>query len=157
MTNTFPYFIQDITQGIQIHIVIALLVYGLMLIICCLALITNQQNNALKSGTLSPWLKYLPPLQTNERLLIILLWSAWVGLSITIISGSFFIKDVFAQHLSHKIFFTFLSWLVMSFMLITHQLLGWRGKKLLYAILLSFCFLLLSYSGTKLALFLIQH
>ena len=145
------------TLSIQLHIVVAVLLYALMLIICGLALAIQQQDKVLKSGRIIPWLHYLPSLETNEKLLIILLWVVWMALSVTMLSGAVFMQDMWQQKLSHKVFFTLASWLVISFMLINHQITGWRGRKLLYALVLAMFLILLGYFGTKIALWLIAR
>ena len=78
-----------------------------------------------------------------------------ISLTLTIISGVIFIQDIWQQKLSHKIFFTLLSWFVISFMLIRHQITGWRGRKLFYALAFALFLVLLGYFGTKIALLLI--
>ena len=66
-----------------------------------------------------------------------------------------FVEDILHQHLSHKIVFSILAWLMFALVLFGRWAWGWRGKVLIRWTLGGFALLILAYFGSKLVLELI--
>ena len=93
----------------------------------------------------------------QESLLFGFLWAGWVVLSLSLISGWFFVEDMFAQHLVHKTVLSCIAWVVFGILLWGRNRLGWRGHRAIRWTLLGFILLMLAYFGSKLVREFILH
>jgi len=80
-----------------------------------------------------------------------------VMLSLALLSGIIFLKDIFAQHLAHKTILSIVAWLVFAVLLWGRQRYGWRGRIAIRYTLSGFILLMLAYFGTKLVFELVLH
>jgi ABC-type uncharacterized transport system permease subunit len=101
------------------------------------------------------FLRGIPPLTTMEALLFQMIGAGFVLLTITLVSGLFFLEDFFAQHLVHKVTLSFVAWGVFGVLLWGRWRFGWRGRTAIRWTLSGFAFLVLAYFGSKLVLELI--
>jgi ABC-type uncharacterized transport system permease subunit len=108
------------------------------------ALFLNEEQNGLGGG--------LPPLQLMEKTLYQLLVLGFITLTFALITGFFFVEDLFAQHLAHKTFFSLLAWLLYGLLLWGHFRRGWRGRKAARLTLWAFVLLMLGYVGSSIVL-----
>ena len=92
-----------------------------------------------------------------ESLLFEFLWVGELLLTFVIISGFYFHKDLFAQHLVHKTVFTLCAWFIYAILLWGRYQLGWRGTKAIRLALTGFVCLMLAYFGSKLVLEIILN
>ena len=69
-----------------------------------------------------------------------------------LITGFFFLEDIFAQHLVHKTVLSIVAWLILGTLLFGRLKFGWRGKTAIRWTLASFVFLMLAFFGSKLVL-----
>lgn len=145
------------TAGLSIHIVLSIGAYGLLAIAAVQSIVLAIQHRLLHARQPAPALRFLPPLQDMEQLLIQLLALGFFLLSLSLATGFIFVHDVLAQHLAHKTVFAVLAWLLFGAVLAGHWLHGWRGRRLLGWVLGGFCCLVLAYFGTKLVLELILN
>jgi len=135
-----------------IHVLISIAAYSIMGIATAQAILYGVQEHRFRTKQLSTLMKALPPLQVMENALIQLVIIGFTFLSLALISGIFFIEDIFAQHLIHKTFFAILSWLVYGAFLFGHFKYGWRGRKAARYTIWAYFLLILSYIGTELIL-----
>jgi len=75
-----------------------------------------------------------------------------VLLSIAILTGIFFIDDMFAQHLVHKTILSIVAWCLFSTLLVGRHLLGWRGTTAIRWTGGGYILLMLAFFGSKLVL-----
>lgn len=94
----------------------------------------------------------LPALSRLERQLFELIAVGFGLLTLTLLSGTLFISNWFAQHLVHKTVLTIAAWLVFATLLIGHWRFGRRGKQAAYGTLAGMSLLLLAFFGSKLVL-----
>jgi len=145
----------------RVHIVIALLAYGLFTIAALHAFLMALLERRLRSGEVPPLLQGLPPLLSMESLLFRMLWVAFALLTLTLVSGVFFSEVLFERALTradgHKFLFAFIAWLIFAALLAGRHVYGWRGRKAVRWTLTGFGMLLLAYFGTKVVLELILH
>jgi len=156
-------FVVDAQEDwLRLHLLIALVSYGLIAIAAVHALLVwfferylQQPASAQQQQpVLYRALESLPPLLTQERLLFRIIGIGFVVLTLAIISGSIVSMQLTQQWLplDHKTIFTVLSWLTFGALLIGRRRWGWRGRTAVRATLVGFVFLLLAYSGSHFVL-----
>jgi ABC-type uncharacterized transport system permease subunit len=136
----------------QAHILVSLLAFSLLNIAALQALLLTCQDFQLHRKRSSWFLRSLPPLETMEALLFQMIGVGFFLLSLSLVSGFWFIEDLFAQHLAHKTVLSLLSWLVFGVLLWGRLSFGWRGRTAVRWTLAGFGVLLLAYFGSKLVL-----
>lgn len=94
----------------------------------------------------------LPPLQTMETMLFQLIGIGFFLLSLTLLSGLWFIQDWMAQHLAHKTILSITAWLLFGVLLWGRWRYGWRGRTAIRWTLSGYVFLILAYFGSKIIL-----
>lgn len=142
----------DLSIGVQTHVVVSLLGYGLLALAAVQAMLVWLQDQALKKKRLTPVLRGLPPLTSQESLLFQLMGAGFFFLSLSLASGIVFVDDLFAQHLAHKTVLSCVAWLVFGTLLWGRWRHGWRGHSVIRWSLIGFAALALSYFGAKLIL-----
>jgi ABC-type uncharacterized transport system permease subunit len=81
--------------------------------------------------------------------------AGFILLTASLLSGAFFLDDMFAQHLVHKTALSVLGWVVFGTLLLGRFRAGWRGKTAIIWTLSGFVVLMLAYFGSKAVLELI--
>ncbi len=146
---------QHISVKIGWHILLSILAYSLLTIAAMQALALALQNKLLRQKRFQGALRVLPPLQTMEILLFEMLWAGTVLLTFSLITGFLFFDSIRGQHLSHKMAFSTLAWLIYATLLWGRAQRGWRGKQAIHWTLGGFVALMLAYFGSKFVLELI--
>lgn len=155
LTTLLPIGFNDHIQmplEIGSHVLISIAAYSILGIATAQAILYSLQEKRFRKRQLSNLMRALPPLQQMENLMIKLVLIGFVFLSFALISGVFFVEDLFAQHLIHKTFFAFLSWIVYGWFIIGHYRSGWRGQKAVRYIIWAYVLLILSFIGTEIVL-----
>lgn len=136
------------------HLLVALMAYSLLTIAALHALFMIAVERHLHHPVAHTILTNLPPLLAMEKLLFRIIWVGFILLTLTLLSGIVFSKEVFGQPLtfSHKTLFGITSWVVFAALLIGRQLYGWRGRVAIRWTLTGFVTLLLAYIGSKFVL-----
>lgn len=135
--------------GLKIHILISILSYSLFCIAAAQAVLLAVQNKQLHSKRPGGFIRALPPLETMESLLFRFIAVAFILQSLSLLSGSFYLKDIFAQHLVHKTVLSIAAWLVFATLLVGRWRFGWRGRTAIRWTMSGFVTLLLAYLGSK--------
>jgi len=147
--------LENVGVGMSLHIVVSITAYSLLAIAAVQAIILAIQEQQLHNKHPIRSIRLLPPMQTMEELLVQLLAIGFFLLSLSLISGFMFVYNIFDQHLSHKIVFSILAWVIFGLVLWGRWAWGWRGKKLIHWSLGGFSLLITGYFGSKLVLELI--
>lgn len=135
---------------LELHIISSLLAYSLLSLATLQALLLLIQDRHLHARKLdSRFLRLLPPLETMECLLLVMLRLGFGLLSVALLSGFFFLHDLLAQHLAHKTILALAAWGVFGTVLSGHSLYGWRSRQLVHGILGGTVLLVLAYLGSK--------
>ena len=134
------------------HVLISIAAYSVMGIATAQAILYGVQERRFRTKQLGTLMRALPPLQVMENTLIQLVIIGFTLLSFALLSGIFFIEDIFAQHLIHKTFFAILSWLAYGLFLFGHFQYGWRGQKAARYTIWAYFLLILSFIGTEIIL-----
>ena len=148
----------DGAAGIQLawqaraHILVALASYGLLTVGTIVGVFALIQENRLRSARISAANQLFAPLETTEKLLFAVATAGFVGLTLTIVSGSTFVNDLLQQHLAHKFGLSVLAWVVFGVLLVGRFLRGWRGKRAVHLYLGGYVLLCLAYFGSRVIL-----
>ncbi len=151
-TNIIP---SGIAAGLKMHILLSVTAYSLLAIGALQALILAFEETRLRKKQPGKIMNILPPMQTLEELLVQILTIGFFLLSLSLATGLMFMYDMLGQHLSHKVVFSILAWLIFAVVLWGRWSRGWRGRKLIHWTLGGFVSLVLAYFGSKLVLELI--
>ncbi|WEJ63214.1 cytochrome C assembly family protein [Thiomicrorhabdus lithotrophica] len=130
------------------HVLISIAAYSIMGIATAQAILYGVQERNFKAKRLSKLMKALPPLQVMESTLLQLVKIGFIFLTFALISGAFFVENLFEQHLIHKTFFAIAAWLVYGFFLFGQAKYGWRGQTAAQYTIWAYFLLILSYIGT---------
>ncbi len=147
--------LENVGIGMSLHIVVSITAYSMLAIAAVQAIILAIQEQQLHNKNPIGSMRFLPPMQTMEELLVQLLTIGFFLLSLSLLSGFMFVYNIFDQHLSHKIVFSILAWFIFGLVLWGRWAWGWRGKKLFHWSLGGFSLLITAYFGSKLVLELI--
>ncbi|VUD56699.1 Inner membrane protein YpjD [Thalassocella blandensis] len=142
----------DITPELIAHILLSILAYSLLAIASFQAMFLAYQSKQLKNKHFSGIMGIMPPLQTMETLMFELVWTGFIFLTLSILTGVIFIEDMLAQKLTHKTVFSIISWVIYAILLGGRHRLGWRGAVAIRYVLGGFAALMLAYFGTKIVL-----
>jgi len=137
------------TPGIHIHILFSILAYSLLALAAVQAVLLSIQEKQLHNRHPGGFIRALPPLETMEHLLFQMIIIGFVLHSMSLMSGIFYLDDMFAQHLVHKTILSFLAWGLFAILLIGRWKYGWRGRTAVRWTLSGFVTLLLAYFGSK--------
>jgi ABC-type uncharacterized transport system permease subunit len=140
---------------LELHILIAILAYSLLALAAVQAVLLAIQDYRLRHRQPGGFLRGIPPVTAMETQLFQMIGAGFVLLGITLVSGLFFLHDLFAQHLVHKVVLSFSAWGVFGVLLWGRWRFGWRGRTAIRWTLSGFAFLVLAYFGSKLVLELI--
>lgn len=140
---------------LELHILTAILAYSLLALAAVQAMLLAVQDHRLRHRQPGGFLRGIPPLTAMETLLFQMIGAGFVLLSITLVSGFFFLDDLFAQRVAHKVVLSFIAWCVFGILLWGRWRFGWRGRTAIRWTLSGSVFLMLAYFGSKLVLELI--
>lgn len=143
------------TPALKYHILFSIISYSLLSIAAAQALLVAFQDYHLRKHHLRTVIGIFPSLETMESLLFQMISLGLILLSISLISGAWFISDIFAQHLVHKTALSILAWLLFATLLWGRWKYGWRGRKAIRWTLSGLLLLMLAYFGSKTVLELI--
>ena len=115
-------------------------------------LVLAWQDNRLRARAPLGVLAGLPPMETMESALFRALGGGFVVLTFVLVTGLFFVQNVFAQHLIHKMTLAIVAWLVFGVLLVGRVRYGWRGRRALRFTIAGFVILALAYFGSKFVL-----
>lgn len=156
-----PLFIPHLVVGMLAYSFLALAAVHAVLMILAerslhRPLAANANNNSaggiggVEHGSLA-WLERLPPLLVLEKILFRILFTGFILLTLTVLSGVVFSEEVFGQpwRLDHKSVFSVIAWSVFAVLLAGRSLWGWRGRMAARITLGGFTLLMLAYVGSR--------
>ena len=149
---TVPTEIAVASWKTRSHVVLSLFSAGLLTLAAVHALLLATQERLLHDHRLTHLTRALPPLQTMERLLFQFIGIGFLLLSLTLLSGLWFVRDWLAQHLAHKTVLSISAWLIFGVLLWGRLRHGWRGRTAIRWTLAGYATLIVAYFGSKLIL-----
>lgn len=135
--------------GLDVHIILSLSAYAVLLMATIQAVMMWFQNQELKNKQKRLWVNLLPPLQVMESLLFDMLLTGFIMLTAALGIGFCVVDSFLQQHLAHKTVFSIISWFVYGALLIGHFRFGWRGQKAIRFTIAGFLFLAVGFIGSK--------
>ena len=148
--NFSEHLIATGDSAIQGHIMISIIAYSLISLAAFQASLLAYQDHSIRRHHPGGFVRGLPPLHDMETLLFQFLGFGFIFLSASLLSGFFFLEDIFAQHLVHKTVLSIIAWFILATLMIGRIKFGWRGKTAIRWTLSSFLFLMLAFFGSKL-------
>ncbi len=137
---------------VSAHILISLLAAGLLTLAAVQSAALAIHERLLRKHQLAPSGGRMPPLQTMERVLFQLIGLGFLLLSLTLLSGLWFVHDWLEQHLAHKTVLSITAWLIFGVLLWGRWRHGWRGRTAIRWALSGYATLILAYFGSKIIL-----
>ncbi len=158
MLNTEQHILNyTLSFGLEFHILVSVIAYSLLTIAALQAILLYIQDSQLHNKHPGGFVRALPPLETMERLMFRLIAVGFVILSVSLLSGVFYIDNLLEQHLVHKFVLSISAWLLFAVLLWGRYQYGWRGRIAIRWTLAGFILLLLAYFGSKIVIELILH
>ncbi len=143
----------DTSLGMDVHIVLSIAAYCVLLMAAVQAIFMRFQIRELKHQTGHRfWVNKLPPLQSMESLLFDMLLLGFVLLTVALSFGLVYVHDLLSQHIAHKTVFSILSWLLFGGLLIGHWRSGWGGRRAANMAIFAFLLLAVGFIGSKFVL-----
>lgn len=142
----------ELVWQIRAHVLTSMFAYGLLTVGAIVAIYSLVQDRRLRSGQLTAANHLFAPLETTEKLLYAVTAAGFAVLLVSVVSGITFVKDLNAQHLTHKTVLSVLALLMFGILLAGRQFAGWRGRRAVYLYLLGFALLGLAYFGSRFVL-----
>jgi ABC-type uncharacterized transport system permease subunit len=144
---------------IQMHVVLSLFSAGFLTLAAAQAVTLAVQDRLVHQGSPHRIVSALPPLQSMEQVLFVLIGLGFFILSLALLSGLVFVNNLLAQHLAHKTVLSLTAWAIFGGLLWGRWRRGWRGRTAIRWTLSGYGVLILAYFGSKLVLeqFLSRH
>jgi len=139
----------NMKSGVGVHVLLSLLAYSLLMLASFQALLLATQNNHLHSHQSSGFIRTLPSLEDMEHILFRFISIGLFLLTLGLITGFYFLDNLFGSNVAHKTILSIISWFIFSALLIGRWKYGWRGKRAVRWTLTGFAVLALAFFGTK--------
>jgi len=143
----------QLNSGLGIHVLVSLLAYSTLTLAAVQAILLAMQNNylhkRLTNSHQSNFFKTLPALEDMEYFLFHLISVGVILLSISLLSGFYYLDNLFGSSVAHKTILSIISWIIFSALLFGRWKYGWRGKTAVRWTISGFAILALAFFGSK--------
>lgn len=134
------------------HVAVATAAFAMLTIGAALAAAQAVVDRRLRSHRALGVLRIFSPLESLESGCFQAILAGFLLLTLALVSGAFFIENLFAQHLVHKVVLAMIAWVLFGMLLLGRLRFGWRGRRALRWALSGYALLALAYFGSKLVL-----
>lgn len=145
------------SSAVLIHIFTSLSALGFVLIATLIAIVALTLDKKIRGGKLSPFVQTLPSLERlnsgNSQFMAV----AYMFLSCSLLIGMIETTDIFLQHISHKVFFSFVSWLVLTSLLVRKLISRPSAISIMTHCSLASVCLMIGFLGSKVVVEYILH
>jgi ABC-type uncharacterized transport system permease subunit len=155
--NQPHYLTSNLAAGLEFHILTSILAYSMLSIAVVQAILLYIQDRHLHNKHPGGFVRALPPLETMESLLFSMIGLGFTVLTISLISGLFYLENILAQHLVHKTVLSFGAWLLFGILLWGRFQFGWRSRTAIRWTISGFILLMLAYFGSKFVIELVLN
>ncbi len=142
---------------LKVHIFVSIVAYSILSIALIQSVLLAIQDKLLHNHRPNGLIRLLPPLQVMENLFFKIVTIGFILLTVGLVIGISFVKDIAAQHLIHKTVLSIIAWILFGVLLWGHWQYGWRGKFAIRWVIAGFIALMLGFIGTKTVLELILN
>jgi len=139
----------NMKSGLGIHVLVSLLAYSVLMLASFQALLLASQNNKLHKHRTTRFTRNLPSLEDMEYLLFRLISIGAILLTIALLTGFYYLENLFGSHVAHKTILSIIAWFIFSGLLFGRWKFGWRGRTATRWTLSGFIALMLAFFGTK--------
>jgi ABC-type uncharacterized transport system permease subunit len=142
---------RPMTAAQSAHIVISLISYSLVFLAALQSVLLLIQERHLRQHHPGGFIRALPPMETMEDLMFLMIRAGLALLTLTVVSGVFFTEALFGKPLTftHHTILSIAAWLVFAILVIGHWRFGWRGRTAIRWTIIGFLLLILAYFGSK--------
>ena len=134
------------------HVAVATAAFAMLTIGAAFAAAQAVVDRRLRSHRPLGVLRIFSPLESLESGCFQAILAGFLLLTLALVSGAFFIENLFAQHLVHKVVLAMIAWVLFGMLLLGRLRFGWRGRRALRWALSGYALLALAYFGSKLVL-----
>lgn len=134
------------------HVAMATTAFAFLTIGMVLAIAQVIVAKRVRSRQRLGWLQILTPIESLESGTFQSILAGFAVLTLALVSGAFFVENLFAQHLVHKVVLAMIAWVVFGVLLLGRLRFGWRGRQALRWTFAGYTLLGLSYFGSKIIL-----
>jgi ABC-type uncharacterized transport system permease subunit len=134
------------------HILLSMAAAALLFAAAVTAILLVFLDRRLRARRLADLPGGLPPLDSLERIMFRLIGAGFGLLTLALITGFFFVTNLFAQNLVQKTVLALIAWLIFGVLLIGRLRFGWRGRSAVRWTLSGFGILAVAYFGVKFVL-----
>jgi ABC-type uncharacterized transport system permease subunit len=134
------------------HILLSMGAAALLFAAAVTALLLVFLDRRLRSRRVANLSGGLPSLDALEKIMFRLVAAGFGLLTLALITGFFFVTNLFAQNLVQKTLLSLLAWLIFGVLLIGRLRFGWRGRSAVRWTLSGFGILAVAYFGVKFVL-----
>jgi ABC-type uncharacterized transport system permease subunit len=134
------------------HVAMATTAFAFLTIGAVLAVAQVVVDRQLRSRRPLGLLRILTPVESVESGCFHSILAGFSVLTLALVTGAFFVENLLAQHLVHKVALAIIAWVVFGILLLGRWRFGWRGRQALRWTLAGYVLLGLSYFGSKLIL-----
>ncbi len=149
--------LKQLGGGLQFHIIASIIAYSLLSVAAVQAVLLYIQDSHLHNKHPGGFIRTLPPLETMENLLFRMIGLGFIVLSISLLSGLFYLEDILGQHMVHKTVLSVIAWVLFAVLLFGRWRFGWRGRTAIRWTISGFVMLMLAYFGSKFVIELVLH
>ena len=144
-----PENVIQINNGLGVHIFSSLMAYSMLMLAAIQAALLAEQNKQLHNHKTTGFIRTLPSLQDMETLLFRFISIGVLLLTISLVTGFFYLDSLFGHNIAHKTILSIIAWIVFSTLLVGHIKLGWRGRTAIRWTLSGFFILMIAFFGSK--------
>jgi ABC-type uncharacterized transport system permease subunit len=134
------------------HILLSMGAAALLFAAAVTALLLVFLDRRLRARRVADLSGGLPPLDALEKIMFRLVAAGFGLLTLALITGFFFVTNLFAQNLVQKTVLSLIAWLIFGVLLIGRLRFGWRGRSAVRWTLSGFGILAVAYFGVKFVL-----
>jgi cytochrome c-type biogenesis protein CcsB len=136
---------------LPIHVAISLTAYTVFTMAFVLAIIYLLQERELKSKKAHTVFYRLPPLQTMERLAHTAVAVGFPFMTLSIATGALWAEQAWGSYWSWdpKQTMALVTWLIYAFYFHLHNVVGWRGRRVSWLVVLGFASVVFTFVGVK--------
>jgi ABC-type uncharacterized transport system permease subunit len=153
MTGAAPGY-TEATAGWELtaHILLSMGAAALLFAAAVTALLLVFLDRRLRARRIADLSSGLPPLDALEKIMFRLVAAGFGLLTLALMTGFFFVTNLFAQNLVQKTVLSLIAWLIFGVLLIGRLRFGWRGRSAVRWTLSGFGILAVAYFGVKFVL-----